>query len=154
VNDSQYLIDPTGNRRFLPIAITRTIDTDGLATERDALWAEAVAAFYAGVPWHLDASEEALANDEQAQRVPDDSWESTLLPWLLMKLEEAPLLRSELSVSTAEVLKEALAIDPSHQDKQLQMRVAPIMKKYGWTKQRVTYNGLQANRWFPPPVTA
>ena len=150
VNDSQYLIDPTGNRRFLPIRIERTIDTDGLTAERDALWAEAVAAFYAGVPWHLDASEEALANDEQAQRVPDDAWESTVLPWLLMKIEEAPLLRSELSVSTAEVLKEALAIDPSHQDKQLQMRVAPIMKKMGWEKKRMTYGSLQQNRWIPP----
>src|ERR1039457_774052 len=149
VNDSQYLIDPTGNRRFLPIRIARTIDTDGLATERDQLWAEAVAAFYAGVPWHLDAVEEALANGEQAQRVPEDVWQATILQWLLGKIQDAPLLRDELSVSTAEVMEGALEIPVGHRSKADEMRVSATMKRLGWTKQRVTYNGLQANRWFP-----
>ena len=150
-NQNQYLQDSSGGRRFWPVAITHTIDTDALANERDQLFAEAVALYYSGIPWHLDASEEVLARDEQAQRIPDDAWSATILRWLLTKLEDAPLLKSEVSVSTAEIMEEALEIPPAHQSKADQMRISDVMRREGWEKRRVTFGKLQANRWFAPP---
>jgi hypothetical protein len=42
-NANEYLKDPTGNRRFWPIAVTVSmIDTDWIVKNRDQLWAEAV----------------------------------------------------------------------------------------------------------------
>ncbi len=46
-NETEYLKDSTGNRRFWPVLCTvAEIDTDGLAREVDQLWAEAVSVYH------------------------------------------------------------------------------------------------------------
>jgi predicted P-loop ATPase len=67
-NERQYLRDPTGNRRFWPISCGR-IDLNGLARDRDQLWAEAVALYIKGRAWHLNGEESAAARKEQSARV-------------------------------------------------------------------------------------
>ncbi|HSX22345.1 MAG TPA: VapE domain-containing protein [Gaiellaceae bacterium] len=54
-SESEYLSEPTGNRRFWPVRVER-FDVARLRTDRDQLWAEAAAAEAAG----------------EAVRVPDD----------------------------------------------------------------------------------
>jgi predicted P-loop ATPase len=64
-----YLKDPTGSRRFWPVACRGMIDRDGLEKERDQLWAEAVHQYKAGASWWLETPElEALATAEQSAR--------------------------------------------------------------------------------------
>jgi hypothetical protein len=71
-----YLKDPTGARRFWPVACQGMIDRDGLEEVRDQLWAEAVYQYKSGARWWLDRPElEALANAEQAARFLVDVWE-------------------------------------------------------------------------------
>lgn len=98
-NDSHYLTDPTGNRRFWPVAC-RGEDSRrdlALAEVRDQIWAEAVhrfktpnedtsyndPAYTEGEVWWLKPEEEELAKIEQAAR--EDILED---PWL-EQLEEA-----------------------------------------------------------------
>ena len=70
-----YLKDPTGTRRFWPVACN-TVDLDALVRDRDRLWAEALVRYRAGYPWHLETPElEALAATEQAARSAYDAWE-------------------------------------------------------------------------------
>lgn len=52
-----YLTDPTGARRFWPIACHGGIDRDGLERARDQLWAEAVQRYQRGAEWWLETPE-------------------------------------------------------------------------------------------------
>jgi len=59
VNEAQYLIDRTGNRRYLPMSInTGIVDWD--ADEVDQLWAEAWAEYAGGAKWWPDDDEAVL----------------------------------------------------------------------------------------------
>ncbi len=72
-NESDYLKDSTGGRRFWPVRCGNDqIDLPGIENGRDQLWAEAFAAFRAGESWYLGKTEEQLAKAEQeARREPD-----------------------------------------------------------------------------------
>lgn len=76
-NDQKYLKDPTGNRRYLPVKITRC-DVAGLLEERDLLWSEACAAEAAGESIRLDPSLWAEAAVEQEERREKDPYEDRL----------------------------------------------------------------------------
>jgi predicted P-loop ATPase len=78
-----YLRDPTGARRFWPVACVGMVDRAGLERDRDQLWAEAVTRYKAGNPWHLETPElEALATAEQSARFKTDVWEEPISTWL------------------------------------------------------------------------
>src|ERR1700730_17492579 len=64
-NEDDFLTDPTGNRRFWPVAVGDTLDIDLLKTWRDQLWAEAVVAYRAGEQWYLDAAQEEELEDDR-----------------------------------------------------------------------------------------
>ena len=75
-NDSRYLRDLTGNRRFWPVAVTG-FDLDALRRDRDQLWAEAAAREAEGAPIRLDPALWGDAAAEQdARRVEDPFYES------------------------------------------------------------------------------
>ena len=121
-----YLKDPTGARRFWPVACRGMIDRDGLEKVRDQLWAEAVHRFKAGAPWWLETPElEALATAEQEARFVVDAWEEPVREWL----------RDRIDVSLWDVLK-ALGLDRQHQTQRAQKRVVAILTRMGFTKRR------------------
>lgn len=65
-NDDEYVRDETGGRRFWPVRVG-TIALDALLRDRDHLFAEAVAAYQANVPWWPDAEFEAKYNAAEQQ---------------------------------------------------------------------------------------
>lgn len=83
-NDYEYLTDPTGNRRFWPIACTR-FDIEALRRDRDQLWAEAMHRYRAGEPWWMSEQEEELAAIEQEARREADPWEYRVLEFVAFK---------------------------------------------------------------------
>ena len=71
-NGTQYLTDPTGNRRFWPVRVGR-IDLAAIMCDRDQLWAEAAQREASGASIRLDPSLWPMAAEEQAKRVVVDA---------------------------------------------------------------------------------
>lgn len=76
-NDSNYLRDPTGNRRFWPVRVNE-FDLDALQRDRDQLWAEAAHREAAGESIRLRRELWAAAGAEQEARRTRDAWEDIL----------------------------------------------------------------------------
>lgn len=123
-NSDAYLQDATGNRRWWPVRVGR-IDVDGIARDRDQLWAEAVALYLGGTAWWLDGSTEAMAREEQAERVTADPWQPIV---------DAYLLRHD-TVTTADLL-DALGIEPGRRTRADETRAGACLRMAGWTASR------------------
>ena len=73
-NKPQFLRDPDGSRRFLPIHATK-VDLDYLRDNREQLWAEAVYLFQSGYKWYEVRGSEAV---QEAANM-EDMFTETLL---------------------------------------------------------------------------
>ena len=126
--DGRYLRDPTGARRFWPVACRGMIDCDGLLQVRDQLWAEAVHRFNTGMPWWLETPElESLAVAEQAARLARDPWEEIVGEWL----------GDRTDVTLWNVLQHALGLDRKQQQMQsVQKRIVNILTRLGFAQHR------------------
>lgn len=128
-NDSQYLSDSTGNRRYWPVKVG-TIDLNELANDRDQLWAEAVQRYRDGAKWWLDITDERMAQDVQKERLEVDAWETPISDSL-----ETGSLRGETFVTTEELLS-VLDIRIEHQHTGVTRRLARVMRRLGWARGR------------------
>lgn len=123
-NDSSYLKDTTGNRRFWPVKC-EAIDLDKLKQDRDQLWAEAVVRFQAGEPWHLDkAADRETARDVQESRFQSHAWEQTIHDYVAIRE----------FVSVQQILECALSLTKDKWDQRAQNTVAACLKRLGWCK--------------------
>ena len=138
-NDSQYLRDATGGRRFWPVRCGDTFDTAGLARDRDQIFAEAVALYRAGVPWWPSAATYSLLQGEQEERYEADIWESDISTWLHGR--ERATLR--------EVASGAMGIARDRLGTAEQRRLAAIMRRLGWEQRRTAQD-----RWWEPATSA
>jgi predicted P-loop ATPase len=73
-NSHTYLSDSTGNRRFWPVRVER-FDVEGIARDRDQLWAEAVVREAQGESIRLPVDLYEHAGIQQERRRTEDPWE-------------------------------------------------------------------------------
>lgn len=141
VNHDVYLRDETGQRRFWPVE-TGIIDLGGLFRDRDQLWAEAVALYRAGSPWHLDTPElVAQAKVRQASKLDLDVWQERIENYCA-GLE---------NVSVSEILSSCIGKPLSYQNQQDKNRAARCLQIMGWQKFRAsTEAGARPWRYKPP----
>lgn len=122
-NARDYLRDTTGNRRIWPIKC-RTADPEWVALNRDQLWAEAVVREATGEAiWLDDETIENLAKEEAEKRMAGDVWED--------KIRLALIGRQE--ITTAEIL-ESMNVQTAHMTKSMEMRVANVLRHFGWER--------------------
>jgi putative DNA primase/helicase len=127
-NESHYLQDPTGNRRFLPVKVT-AVDVDAIADDRDQIFAEAVVLFEAGESWWPEGDEVTLASQQQTERVEVHPWEDVLRQVLI---ENHP----QLDVVAATELFAALGLPESCKDKGKQTILGQIMHNLGFERKK------------------
>jgi predicted P-loop ATPase len=125
-NASNYLKDPTGARRFWPVACGK-IDLKRLERDRGQLWAEAVVRFQKGYVWHLETPElEALASVEQEMRFQLDPWEPDVREWLVGRDD----------VAIPEVLEGAFGLSRTKRNQSHDNRIAAILRRLGFQQYR------------------
>jgi predicted P-loop ATPase len=130
-NREAYLRDESGGRRFWPVK-TGTIDIDGLAEDRDQLFAEAVHLYRLGEPWWPDRSfEQEHIKREQEARYEADAWEDLI----------ADFVATRTKVTIGEVAQGALFFDKSRIGTADQRRIAAILELLGWHRLAKDWQG-------------
>lgn len=124
-NESEYLIDSTGNRRFWPINVKQFSVEKITHDYRDQLWAEALHLHLSGLSLKLEEDLWPEATQEQEERYNADPWEEKIV---------SLLPEGDCSIITGSVL-EALGICVEKQDRKSSNRVARIMRRLGFEKQ-------------------
>lgn len=145
-NQTDFLSDSTGNRRFwvIPVEVDR-IDTAKLARDRDKIWSAAVALYRAGEQWWLTDLEERAADLVAKSFESSDPWEAAIFAYLDEILETGG---QRQSVLTTEVLDKACMVPIDRQGKREQMRISNIMARSGmWEKRRESVDGNRVYIW-------
>lgn len=144
VNDSTYLRDPTGGRRFWPVACG-AIDLDALKRDRDQLWAEANVRFKEGAPWWLNNKTLVdAASEEQADRYEGGVWDDLI----------AQFIHTRESASIEEILKECVHKDPDKWTQADRNSVGSALRSQGWQRYRVGTGKPRVYRWRPAEDTS
>ena len=147
-NRNQFLVDSTGNRRFVPLEVGSNflIPWQRLAEERDSLWAAAVQAYRSGESYEFTAGEIA-AIAEYIQEFGDPDPCSEKIGNYVQNWEE---------VTAAEVLTKALDLDPRQQGRRESRRVADVLQSLGWRrkvtsrKDKITGKSKSVRVWIRP----
>jgi putative DNA primase/helicase len=140
-NDSIYLRDPTGARRFRPIVVQgmpikglMRMDVEGVRLEREQLFAEAYARFRKGETWHIaDPKLWAAAAAVAEEKRQADPWEFWIQQWIDKKLQTpGGRLYINAGITTSDVLTRAIGVERRHVTKGDEMRVAEALKLLGF----------------------
>lgn len=140
-NDLEF-VDVTGNRRFWPFRIAGLIDIAAITTDRDQLWAEAMALYRQGVKWWLPPNIETIAAEQQAGFVEADIWEDLIDAWL--RNHPGPFTLEQLFARDSGI---TLYREASATTRAEQMRAARCLTKLGWRKRQKTIAGKRAIWW-------
>lgn len=145
-NESEYLRDTTGNRRFWPVrvGVDGPIRVHELGEQRDQIWAEALVLFERGAPWwEIDQRAHAL---ETEARMVTDPWDDAIHDYVARRER----------VTIPEILEEALDVPAARQTQAESNRVARTLRRLGWERRQVRViddrTGEGVRRWvYEPP---
>lgn len=132
-NDDEILDDETGNRRYWPCKVTRTVDIDRVREIRDAVWAEARDAYLGGEPFNTG---DVVGGDSYRQQFNrTDPWDGAIEGYVNG--------RDEITGRLSEVYKEAIGLgDPeciARLTRRETDRVAAILRRMGFSRASGTY---------------
>lgn len=139
-NESDYLRDSTGGRRFWPISCGN-IELDQITNDREQLFAEAYRLFLSGENWWIVPES---AKIEQEMRRERDPWEEVLSDFCASY--------NGVFITTADLAKQALGVEYDKLSSMISRRIGKIMRSFGWVygKQRHGLNSNVKAGWIPP----
>ena len=150
-NETAYLRDTTGNRRFLPVRLHGVIrqgdlmmvDLAGITKDRDQLWAEAAAIEAGGEELAIREALWAVAAIEQQKRMEPNPWADKLSSVLTKRMEEKPLSgkfaahtddfgNPQWRVESEYILTEVLDIPLDRQTSSVAKNLVEAMRSLDW----------------------
>jgi predicted P-loop ATPase len=139
-NQSTYLKDETGGRRFWPICVKKA-DLNYILENREQLFAEAVALFKQGHSWH-EVPESA--KQEQEARREQDPWEEVIADYLqknngnIIIGNPNPPFEPMISKLTAQnIAKYILNVPIERYDKSVSLRIGRCFRALGYEMKTV-----------------
>lgn len=123
-NNTQYLKDDTGNKRFWPVACGSSIDMASLERDKGQLWAEAVALYKSGYKYWIPAGDPLFELCRQAteKRLASHPWECAVSEYLIGKN----------FVTISDILRIVIEKPLERTKKSDEMAIAAILKKNGF----------------------
>jgi predicted P-loop ATPase len=146
-NEDHYLTDPTGNRRFWPVRVTRHIDLQWMRDNREQLLAEAVKCLDDGEVFYPSPDEQrSLFEPQQQQRAVENAIESAIGRYLHDEQQRVPMggdngtLLNE--VTLVELLnKVGIGIEKLGPGRFHEKQAAGALRKLGWVEARSSKPG-------------
>lgn len=132
-NEEEFLIDQTGNRRWLPLTVQGVCDFDAVERDRDQIWAQAAVMFREnGVMWRAVAG---LSEPHQTKHmVADEGFEAIIAD----VLESYFYARDKIpTIELADKLYEKHSIRIS--DRAVPRRIAEAMRLFGYKADKFRY---------------
>jgi predicted P-loop ATPase len=125
-NRSQFLIDCSGNRRFVPIEVTDgfQVPWQRLCMERDNLWSSAIRAYKAKTQYEFTSGEIANISTYVNSFSEVDPWFDEVSKYIEDKVEVFP----------AEILQKGLNIPVERLDMAHSRRVCELLTSLGWRR--------------------
>jgi len=150
VNNLEFLIDETGNRRFLVIPIPNGwfIPNDKLALERDRIWGTVLRLYldfkkHGLKPWVLTHEEEKTTTEANQQFLVHDEWQNQIEEWL----------RGREKVTVIEIMEKLFFLDAKDQTPLTQKRIVRLLKIIGWRynpqRKKDPDTGKAVRYWYP-----
>tara|TARA_X000001382_G_scaffold39448_1_gene26403 strand:- start:1033 stop:3258 length:2226 start_codon:yes stop_codon:yes gene_type:complete len=138
-NRNQFLVDSTGNRRFVPLEIGAgfQIPWKRLAEQRDSIWAAAVHAYRSGVSYEFNSGEIAAISEYIQEFGDPDPWFEKIAAYVSIRPE----------VYAADILTQALELDPRNQGRREARRVADVLQSLGWRRLSTKRKDPQTNKF-------
>lgn len=152
-NETKYLKDETGNRRWLPVAVLLSeANVEWLALNREQLLAEAYHRVINLKETIYEFPKEETLSMQEERRIYDPSME-IIVNWYFNDLEDSA---KEKGITTHEVFK--TAINGGWSGKPMNtyemMMISSILKDVlKLEKRREMQNGVRLNKWFPSKKT-
>jgi predicted P-loop ATPase len=143
VNSSEYLVDEA-NRRFWPVRCV-WVDIEGLARDRDQIWAEAYKLYREKIQWWPPAQLMRALSVEQEQREIENPFVARIGEWLDEDVTRNQIALDERWLTTAQILNDLEV--PIAQWKSTDQHVAKAMRKLGYEKARA---GKARTRYWKP----
>lgn len=124
-NESEYLADKTGNRRFWPVQCG-LIDRAAIRRDRDQIWAEALVRFRDGESWHeLSPEANEQLTELHALREKSHPWEAAIAEFLEFR-----------NITTNSEILSMLNIPPAQQNASAAVQIGVIVKALAFVKRQ------------------
>ncbi len=146
-NQTEYLKDETGNRRWLPVAVVRDqADIEWLADNRDQLFAEAYHRIFNQHETIYEFPKEETLAMQSSRRIHDENTD-LIADWYYNKLSDPD---RDKGITIHMVYRDALngGFNTRPLDRYNEMKIAEVLKLLGLTKRRAMTEGYRMWRWF------
>lgn len=144
-NKSEFLTDPTGDRRYWVVQVNTDVDIEAIKRDRDLIWATALAVFERGDQCHLTNEE------KEAHAVANINWRDDSDPWNAHILKQlSTVVKRNASIEYVDIptiLDVVLHIPPQLQDKRYSNRVANCLKTAGFERRTLRLENKPTKVW-------